>query len=108
MIKAEVYKDSDGVIRGFKISGHADYAEAGADIVCSAVSALAINAVNSVNRYCDDEFDLNTSPDGLIEFKFKNDEISYDAVLFMKSLNLGLKTISQQYENYIKKTYKEV
>ena len=38
MIKAEFY-DQDGRITGFSVSGHSGYAEAGADVVCAAVSA---------------------------------------------------------------------
>lgn len=33
---------------GFSVSGHAGYAEQGKDIVCSAISALTINCVNSL------------------------------------------------------------
>lgn len=38
MIKAE-FSDREGRITGFSVSGHSGYAEAGADVVCAAVSA---------------------------------------------------------------------
>lgn len=38
MIKVEFY-DQDGRITGFSVSGHSGYAEAGADVVCAAVSS---------------------------------------------------------------------
>ena len=38
MIKAEFF-DREGRITGFSVSGHSGYAEAGADVVCAAVSA---------------------------------------------------------------------
>ena len=38
MIKAE-FSDREGRITGFFVSGHSGYAEAGADVVCAAVSA---------------------------------------------------------------------
>ena len=37
MTRAEFF-DQDGRISGFTVSGHSGYAEAGADIVCAAVS----------------------------------------------------------------------
>ena len=36
-------------IRGFKISGHSEFDEAGMDIVCSAVSAVVIMAETIIN-----------------------------------------------------------
>ena len=36
-------------IRGFKITGHSDFAEAGADIVCAAVSTVVIMAETIIN-----------------------------------------------------------
>ena len=38
MIKVEFF-DQEGRITGFSVSGHSGYAEAGADIICAAVSA---------------------------------------------------------------------
>ena len=35
-----VFKDKQGMIVGYKVSGHAGYSEEGSDIICSAVSAL--------------------------------------------------------------------
>lgn len=40
MIKVDVFKDKQGMIVGYKVSGHAGYSEEGSDIICSAVSAL--------------------------------------------------------------------
>lgn len=45
MIKARIYRDNQGNISGFEISGHAGYAESGSDIICAAVSAVAYTAI---------------------------------------------------------------
>ncbi|QLL70280.1 ribosomal-processing cysteine protease Prp [Lactobacillus sp. 3B(2020)] len=50
MIKAKFYLGKDQKITRFKLTGHADYSS-GPDIVCAAVSALAINTVNSLDRF---------------------------------------------------------
>ena len=39
-------------ITGFSISGHSGYAEAGADIVCAAVSAVVTMAEATINDVC--------------------------------------------------------
>lgn len=45
MITAIMHRNGQGVVTGFEISGHADYAEAGSDIICAAVSAIAYTAI---------------------------------------------------------------
>ena len=42
----------DDRIKGFSISGHSGYAEAGADIVCAAISAVTTMAEATINDVC--------------------------------------------------------
>ena len=53
------YQDSDGVVTGFDTSGHAGYAKQGEDIICAAISALVINAVNSIEEFTEDAFKVD-------------------------------------------------
>ena len=46
---------------GFEITGHAGYAEYGQDIVCAAVSVLALNMANSVERLQTIDFEGSVS-----------------------------------------------
>ena len=39
-------------ITGFSVSGHSGYAEAGADIVCAAISAVVTMAEATINDVC--------------------------------------------------------
>lgn len=50
MIKTVFYLKDQKITR-FKMTGHADFATEGLDIVCAGVSALAINIVNSLERF---------------------------------------------------------
>ena len=50
MIKGTFYRTESGTIHQFRITGHAGAGEYGEDIVCAAVSALSINAINSVSH----------------------------------------------------------
>ena len=42
------FTKSNGKFVKFRISGHSGYAEAGSDIVCAAVSAMAMLTVNNI------------------------------------------------------------
>ena len=51
MTRCEFFTENDR-ITGFSISGHSGYAEAGADIVCAAISAVVTMAEATINDVC--------------------------------------------------------
>ena len=51
MTRCEFFTQDDR-ITGFTVSGHSGYAEAGADIVCAAVSAVVAMAETTINDVC--------------------------------------------------------
>ncbi len=51
MTKCEFFRDGER-ITGFSVSGHSGYAEAGADIVCAAISAVVGMTEATVNDVC--------------------------------------------------------
>ena len=51
MTRCEFFTEDDR-ITGFSISGHSGYAEAGADIVCAAISAVVTMAEATINDVC--------------------------------------------------------
>ena len=53
MITITIYQNREQVAQGFRCIGHAGYANVGEDIVCSAVSVLVINTINSIEVYTD-------------------------------------------------------
>ncbi len=113
MIQATVFKESGkrgkGLIRGIKLEGHAGYAEEGEDIICAAVSALAINFYNSVETFTEDDFEGKAGQEDIqFEFSFPSD-ISPQSQLLMNSLVLGLQNIEKDYgKSYIIIRFKEV
>ena len=48
MTKCEFFREGER-ITGFSVSGHSGYAEAGADIVCAAISAVVAMAEATIN-----------------------------------------------------------
>lgn len=113
MIKVTIYKTEKHEYVGFDAQGHAEYADAGMDIVCAAASALIINTINAIERFTDDETSVVTDDtedaQGLIQFRFVN-QPTHDAELLLKTMILGLEEIEDDgdYEPYIDIIFKEV
>ncbi|HIZ81327.1 MAG TPA: ribosomal-processing cysteine protease Prp [Candidatus Mediterraneibacter pullistercoris] len=110
MIRATIYKNDRHEYAGFDISGHAEYSDPGSDVVCAAVSAIVINAINSVERFTDvGTSTVSDEESGKIEFRLK-ERPSHDASLLLDSMVLGLEQIedSSEYEPYIDIIFKEV
>jgi len=99
MIRITIYKNDRGIYTGFKSAGHAGYAAEGSDIICSAVSVLVINTINSIETLTDDKFIVTSDEQlGLIEVNFDSD-LSPDGILLMNAMVLGLKMIQADYNN---------
>ena len=96
MIRLSVSRP-DGRYRGFVLEGHAGYAQEGYDIICSAVSALAVNTVNSIEAFTDDGFDVEQKEDGGYLKLTRTDEPSDACCLLLDSLVLGMQNIQDAY-----------
>ena len=113
MIRALICRTKEGDICQFEISGHAEYSEAGTDIVCAAVSVLVINTINCLERFTNVSFTCEASEDGSgrIACSFPEVErqnIDHDSQLLLQAMAFGLKDIEDKYGNYIKVHDREV
>lgn len=107
MIKITVYKNSEDFAVGLKLSGHAAYADRGYDIICSAISVLTINMVNSIENFTNDEYRADIK-DGYLNFIFTKN-ISQSSRILFDSCILGLQSVEEQYGNkYINIKFQEV
>ena len=107
MTKVTIFKQQ-GLYKGFEVSGHSGYADAGEDIVCAAISALTINCINSIETFTNDEFLLDTDEEaGLIRLIFSYNPGSKSELL-IDSLALGLREIENENKEYITLDFKEV
>ncbi len=110
MIVAEFYRDSGGVVRGFKVQGHAGFDDPGKDIVCSAVSAIVYTALGGMDELAgfqsfeekDGEFISCFFPDDL------SDEQLFITGIIVKTMIIGLEQIEVDYGQYVRIRYKEV
>ncbi|MCM1257183.1 MAG: ribosomal-processing cysteine protease Prp [Roseburia sp.] len=103
-----IFQDPNDTYRGFSCSGHAGYARAGEDIVCSAISVLTINTINSISSFTDARFSVESDEEtGYLEMLLET-PVDGGAELLMKSLVLGLQGIQDNYQEYITLNFKEV
>jgi len=89
MIQAVFYMYPDKTYRGFSVSGHAGYENAGKDIICASVSALVINTVNAVDALTENVCACEQDSSGSIKFKFSSDS-DEQGQLLIRALDMGL------------------
>lgn len=110
MIEVSIYKNNKEII-GFSVSGHAGYSEKGTDIVCAGVSVLTINTINSfeeILNFDDFTYAVDNTGIGLIEFELTNNLDDSKGQLLLRSFELGIKSIKEEYMEYIELSYEEV
>jgi uncharacterized protein YsxB (DUF464 family) len=101
MIRVEIYRNNQNIPYGFSMEGHADYSAYGTDIVCSAVSALVFNAINSIEKFTQEsvEYEYETEG-GYIHYilpEVQKNKGSKEAILLMQSMEFGLINIEKEY-----------
>lgn len=98
MITIALHRNKEFRLTGFEISGHSGYGEAGSDIVCAAVSALAQTALLGLLDYDEQHVQYEIS-DGALTVRVMKDGVVPQAILH--TMELGLKEISKQYSEYV-------
>ena len=98
MIKVSVTRNRQGDVQALNVRSHGD------PMVCAAVSALALNTVNSLDELTDERFTCEYAEEGgFLEIKFPDAKVGlgYDARLLTASLMLGLRSILEEHPNDI-------
>ncbi len=109
MITAKIQLSADGQVAGFKVFGHAGYAEEGSDIICSAVSAICYTAVGYIDEKLRKHFNVGVEfeeSDG--NMSYKRDKLSRDNAVrndidaVLSAMVIGLKQVEESYgRNYL-------
>ena len=93
MIAVSVRKD------GITVSGHANYAEAGKDIVCAGVSALVQGLIRSVESLASDKIEYEISP-GRADIHYR--DLSDAGKLLIDSFFIGVCQIADEFPDYVR------
>lgn len=105
MIKVIIHKEKNQ-IKEIKVSGHADSAEYGKDLVCAGVSTTCIGIANAL---CQNGFLSRGTIDlknGFIDVKVN--QLSERDQVVLETFETILMTIEESYSKYIKITKMEV
>ncbi|MET3682537.1 uncharacterized protein YsxB (DUF464 family) [Alkalibacillus flavidus] len=105
MIEVTVNRYTDGTIKGFQMSGHANSGPYGHDLVCAAASAVSFGAVNAVISLCDIEPLIDQRDDGgFLDVTLPTDladDVRQRAQLLLDGMVVSLETIERDYGQYI-------
>lgn len=102
MVSLEVTRNEQDMITGYRVSGHAGYAEEGEDIICSAVSALTQAPLMGLERH------LKLKPtyavkqkEGILEVALNSAPNDLTEAILMTML-LGVESIAKQCPKYVR------
>lgn len=99
MILAHFYK-SDGRYTGFSVSGHAGYADSGADIVCASVSSAVQLTANAVTEVLCLPATVEAA-DGTVRLMLTGQADILTAQPFLEALRLHLRLLAEDFEQTI-------
>jgi uncharacterized protein len=101
MVTVTVKWNEQSII-GLRVTGHANSADIGQDLVCASVSSIATGALNALDMIVHDacELTLVNGPDPLIEIKVKHNRPEVQPIL--NAVLIQLKTLTQNQSRYIR------
>ncbi len=104
MIRAVLRMDRENHVTAFEISGHSGYAEEGSDIVCSAVSVLAITCANSLESVCGIHPAVEGGANGHLKVTLPpnmTETQRHDAQVLLCALRQGLRDMTESYPKFV-------
>lgn len=93
MIEVSVRKDE------IKISGHANYAVHGSDIVCAGVTALMQTLIKSIEDLTEDKMEYEISP-GRVDIKYG--DLSEKSKTLVDFFFIGICLIVDEFPEYVR------
>lgn len=109
MIRITLYRDGENRLTGFQAKGHAEYADAGKDIVCAAVSVLTTTCVNALEAVAGVTPKV-TVRDGYLTVALPSsmsEAQMHDAQIILRSMKQGLEDVEETAKEYVKLSIQE-
>jgi len=110
MTTVVVLKDNSGIYKGFYCMGHAEYAKRGKpDILCAAISALTIGAVNAWEELAKEKLHITQNEEtGFLKCDFES-VLKKESVFLMEAMIFSLQNLSREYgDRYLQVKFEEV
>jgi len=108
MIQITITRLESGLIQAFTLSGHAQFAKRGQDIVCAGASAVAFGTVNSVIKLTGVQPEIEQGKGGFLRCGIPGDlpeETQEKVQLLLEGMIVSLQTIEKDYGKHIKITF---
>ncbi|WP_369902462.1 ribosomal-processing cysteine protease Prp [Bacillus manliponensis] len=106
MIKVTINRTKLGSIQSFKMTGHANFAPHGQDLVCAGTTAVVFGAINAVETLCNVQATIELGTDGgFLTYALPNDldnATKEKASFLLEGMVVSLKTIELDYGKYIR------
>ena len=110
-----ISKDNNQSYKGFTCMGHAEFAKKKLfggyepDILCSAISAIVLNTLNSLEELAGEQMDVVTNEEtGFIKCDFKS-KLQDKSIFLLDSMVFGLENLSKEYgTQYLQVKFEEV
>ena len=110
MTTVTVFRRPDGSLSGFDCRGHANYADAGEDIVCAAISALTQGTLNGLLNVLQAPVDYRIDEkDGILTASLGEvpEGKRAGAQLLLETLASALQMIEADYARFLRVIFKE-
>ena len=110
MTTVTVFRRPDGSLSGFDCRGHAEYADAGEDIVCAAVSDLTQGTLNGLLNVLKAPVDYRIDEkDGILTASLGDvpEGKRAGAQLLLETLASALQMIEADYARFVRVIFKE-
>lgn len=104
MISITVNYDGPNIV-GCTISGHANAAKKGEDLVCAGVSAIAVGTLNALVSECEDTI-VESMDEGFVDIQVH--DVQSNQQMILKTMMIQLETIQAAHPNYVKILKQEV
>ncbi|WP_405379505.1 ribosomal-processing cysteine protease Prp [Phascolarctobacterium sp.] len=98
----DLFRNKQGMIIGYKVSGHAGFAEEGSDIICSAVSALTQAPLLGLEKHLKlkPSYDVNQE-DGILEVALNSAPNDLTEAI-LQTMAYGVESIARQCPQYVR------
>lgn len=94
MIEVSVRKNE------INVSGHANYATPGSDIVCAGITALVQTLIRSIENLTDDQIEYEISTEGMVNIHHK--DISEKTKTLIDSFFTGICMIADEFPDNVR------
>jgi uncharacterized protein YsxB (DUF464 family) len=109
MININIVRDKSGFIWQYIVEGHAEFADPGKDIICSAVSTVAYNGINALdelvgikNYGIEKGYMICSVPTDIPE------NLKEKVRIILETIVVGFKQLQLTYEDYVSVLDEEV